>query len=363
MLRLERRATQPAHLLVFVPFAAITGALLLGALFLAANGFDPLRIYAEMARASFATRYGLEDSLVSATPLIYTGLAAAVAFRFRLYNVGAEGQLVVGGICSAGAALVTGGALPVALALAVALGAGLAGGVAWALVPAVARARFGTSEIITTLLLNYVAVLLARYLIFGSRSVWRDPMATNFPQGRALPLASHLPELAGTQIHAGLLIGVACAVLIFGLLHWTRAGFEARVFGDSPAAASYAGINVTGVVLLLLLVSGGIAGLAGASEVTGRAHRLDPTGLAVGFGYTGIIVAALARYHPLGVVPVAIFVGALANAGTAVQSLPGGGVPSAISTVLQGAILIFVLASEIHVAYRLRWRRSEPIAS
>ena len=363
MLRLERRATQPAHLVLSVPLAAITGALLLGALFLAANGFDPLLIYAEMARASFATRYGIEDSLVSATPLVYTGLAAAIAFRFRLYNVGAEGQLVVGGICSAGAALLLGQALPGGLALALALLAGLAGGVAWVLVPALARARLGTSEIITTLLLNYVAVLLARYLIFGSRSLWRDPTATNFPQGRALPPASQLPELGGTQIHAGLVLGIVCAVLVFALLRWTRAGFEARVFGDSPAAASYAGISVTMVVLLLLVVSGAVAGLAGASEVLGRAHRLDPTGLAVGFGYTGIIVAALARYHPLGVVPVALFVGALSNAGTAVQSLPGGGVPAAISTVLQGAILIFVLASEIHVAYRVRWRRLERTAS
>jgi simple sugar transport system permease protein len=152
------------------------------------------------------------------------------------------------------------------------------------------------------------------------------------------------------------LIGIACALLMFALVRWTRPGFDARVFGDSPAAARYAGINVAGVVLCLLLLSGGIAGLAGASEVSGRAHRLDPAGLAVGFGYTGIIVAALARYHPLGVVPIAIFVGALSNAGTTLQSLPGGAVPSAIGTVLQGAILICVLASEIHVTYRLRWR-------
>jgi len=357
MLRLERRATPPPHLYVSVPVAAVGAALAVGALFLAASGYSPLLIYAEMARASFATRYGIEDSLVSATPLIFTGLAAAVSFRFKLYNVGAEGQLVAGGICCAGAALAMGDAVPGAVVVA----AGMVGGAAWVAVPALARACFGTSEIITTLLLNYVAVLLARYLIFGSRSLWRDPMATNFPQGRALPQMSQLPELAGAQIHVGLLLGIACALLIFALLRWTRAGFEARVFGDSPAAASYAGISVSGVVLFLLLVSGAVAGLAGASEVAGRAHRLDPIGLAVGFGYTGIIVAALARYHPLGVVPAAIFVGGLSNAGTAVQSLPGGGVPSAISTVLQGAILIFVLASEIHLSYRLRWRRSESV--
>jgi general nucleoside transport system permease protein len=358
MLQLERRAAQRAHLYVAVPVVAVGAALGFGALFLAANGFSPALIYAEMARASFATRYGIEETLVSATPLIFTGLAAAVAFRFRLYNVGAEGQLIVGGICCAGAALALGERAPTPVVLA----AGMLGGAVWIAVPALARARLGTSEIITTLLLNYVAVLLARYLIFGSRSMWRDPAATNFPQGRALPPATWLPELAGTPVHVGLLGGVACAVLIFAVLRWTRMGFEARVFGDSPAAAAYAGISATGVVLSVLIVSGAVAGLSGASEVAGRAHRLDPTGLAVGFGYTGIIVAALARYHPLAVVPVALFVGALSNAGSAVQTLPGG-VPSAISTVLQGAILVFVLASEIHISYRLRWRRREPIRS
>jgi ABC-type uncharacterized transport system permease subunit len=357
MLRLERRAVQPPHLQVTVPLAAVVAALGFGAVFLWANGFDPLRIYLEMARASFATRYGIEDALVSATPLIYTGLAAVVAFRFRLYNVGAEGQLVVGGICAAGAALAAGDALPGALAIAAVLAAGMAGGALWVAIPALARARLGTSEIISTLLLNYVAVLLARYLIFGSNSPWRDPTATNFPQGRALPQVSLLPELGVTQIHLGLLVGLGFALLVFALVRWTRLGFEARVFGDSPAAARYAGIRVSGVILALLLLSGAIAGLGGASEVAGRAHRLDPTGLAVGFGYTGIIVAALARYHPLGVIPAALFVGALANAGTAMQSLPGGGVPIAISTVLQGAILIFVLASEVYLTYRVRWRR------
>ena len=275
MLRLERRAVQPPHLYVSVPLVAVGAALGFGALFLWANGFNPVLIYTEMARASFATHYGIEDSLVSATPLIFTGLAAALAFRFRLYNVGAEGQLVAGGICSAGAALAMGEALPGVVGVAVVLAAGMAGGAAWVAVPALARARLGTSEIITTLLLNYVAVLLARYLIFGSRShVARSP-ATNFPQGRALP-GSACCQSSAAPTSTGLLIGIACALLMFALVRWTRAGFDARVFGDSPAAARYAGISVAGVVLFLLLLSGAIAGLAGASEVAGRAHRLDP---------------------------------------------------------------------------------------
>jgi simple sugar transport system permease protein len=227
----------------------------------------------------------------------------------------------------------------------------------WMLLPAIARSQLGVNEIITTLLLNYVGVLLARYLILGSRSPLRDPTSTNFPQGTLLPEAAFLPYLDSSPVHLGLIVGVVCAVIVYALLRWTRIGFEARVFGDAPAAARYAGINVRAVIFTVLMLSGAIAGLAGASEVAGRAHRLDPTGLAVGFGYAGIIVAALARYHPLLVVPVAFLVGGLANAANSLQTIPGMSLPSSISLVLQGALLIFVLGAEIFFTYRLVWRR------
>jgi simple sugar transport system permease protein len=329
-------------------------ALCVGAVFLLANGFDPVVIYREMIHASFATRYGIEDSLVSATPIIFTGLAAAVTFKFKLYNIGAEGQLVVGGICAAAAALFLGDAFSGWIAATIVLVAGMAGGAAWMLVPALARVRLGTSEIITTLLLNYVAILFARFLIFGSSGPLRDPASTNFPQGTRIPAGSMLMEFGNTRVHAGFLLGCLVAVLVFAFMRWTRTGFHARVVGNSPGAARYAGISVAATTLVLLLISGALAGLAGASEVAGRAHRLDPTGLAVGFGYTGIIVAALALYNPLAVIPVAVLLGGLANAGATLQSLPGLAVPSSIAVVLQGAILIFLLAGEIFLLYRVR---------
>jgi simple sugar transport system permease protein len=357
MLRLERRKSAPAYLYVLVPATAVILALLFGAVFLLVNGFNPWFSYIEMAKASLATRYGFEDSLVSATPLIFTGVAASISFRFKLYNIGAEGQLITGGICAAAAGLTMGDALPAPLSILTIIVAGAAGGMLWILLPAITRSHLGVNEIITTLLLNYVAVLLARYLIFGSRSPVRDPTSTNFPQGRLLPEATFFPHLPSSPVHMGLVLGVVCAVLVFALLRWTRIGFEARVFGDAPAAARYAGINVAAVILTVLLLSGALAGLAGASEVAGRAHRLDPTGLAVGFGYTGIIVAALARYHPLAVVPVAVLVGGLANAANSLQTIPGMSLPSSISAVLQGAVLIFVLGAEIFLTYRPVWRR------
>jgi simple sugar transport system permease protein len=357
MMHFERREATPAYLYGVVPAAAIVLALLFGAVFLAVNGFDPWVSYAEMAKASLATRYGIEDSLGSATPLILTGLAAAVSFRFKLYNVGAEGQLIFGGICAVAAGLALGENLPAALSVFAVVLAGAVGGVLWILLPAITRSRLGVNEIISTLLLNYVAVLLSRYLVLGSRSPLRDPNSTNFPQGKLMPESTFLPHFGSTPVHFGLVLGVACAILIFILLRWTRIGFEARVFGDAPAAARYAGISLPRVILMILLLSGAVAGLAGASEVTGRAHRLDSTGLAVGFGYMGIIVAALARYHPLAIVPVAFLVGGLANAANSLQTIPGMSLPSSISAVLQGAILIFILGAELFLTYRLVRRK------
>jgi general nucleoside transport system permease protein len=357
--RLERRPRVSPVTLVAVPVVSVLAALLVAAAFLAAMGFDPLRVYAEMARVSFASWFGITDTLASATPLILVGLAAAVAFRFKLYNIGGEGQLYVWAIASAGAALAVGDLLPAPLAVAAVVMAGALGGMAWAALPALARAWLGTSEIITSLLLNYVALSLLRFLIFGSRSYWRDPGATTFPQGRRIPEAAELVSFGTTRVHLGLLVAVAAAIALHLVITRTRWGFTWRVFGDSPAAARYAGISGRRVIVVVLLLSGALAGLAGASELAGRAGRLDPQGLALGLGYTGIIVAALARTNPLAVLPVSVLLGGVLNAGPALQSLPGARVPVAISTMLTGAILVFALAGELFVRYRLRVRAAD----
>jgi general nucleoside transport system permease protein len=262
--------------------------------------------------------------------------------------------LVVGGVSAAAAALFVGDSLAPPIAVSVVLVAGMAGGAAWMLVPALARIHLGTSEVITTLLLNYVAILVARALIFNSNGPLRDPTSTNFPQGAGIPRATYLMDFGASQVHAGFALGCLTALAVFILLRTSSFGFRARVVGDSPGAARYAGIDGGTTALFLLLISGALAGLAGATEVAGRAHRLDPTGLAVGFGYTGIIVAALSLYNPLIVVPVAILLGGLANAGATLQTVSGLGVPNAISTVLQGAILIFLLGGEVFLLYRVR---------
>lgn len=346
---------------MLVTAASVAAALALGAVFLLLTGRSPVVVYAEMFRAAFASWYGITDSLAVAIPLILTGLAAAVAFRMRLYNIGAEGQLYVGAILSSWAALALAPGMPRPLAVLVVLLFGALGGVLWVLVPALARAYLGTSEIITTLLLNFVALYLMRYLVYGSASFWRDPNTTNFPQGKPIPEEAYLPVLGLTRIHLGLLVALLAAVLLWVLLARTRFGYDVRVVGDSPGAALYAGIPIRRTVVVVMLLSGGLAGLAGAGEVAGIAHALDPSGLAVNFGYTGIIVAALARSNPLAVVLVAVLLGGLQNAGTAVQSISGGGgVPVEVSYMLQGAILLCALVGELFVLYRLRLRRKAP---
>ncbi|HKH75510.1 MAG TPA: ABC transporter permease [Rubrobacteraceae bacterium] len=359
--RLERRLSVPAGRRALVAVLSVAAALVLGAVFLVLAGFSPVVVYSEMFRAAFTSYYGITDSLAVAIPIILTGLAAAVAFRMRLYNIGAEGQLYVGAIFSTWAALAIAPGLPAPVAIVIVLATGALGGAVWILVPALARAYLGTSEIITTLLLNFVALYLMRYLIYGSASYWRDPASTNFPQGKPIPEEAYLPVFGLTRIHLGLAVALLAAALLWALLSRTRFGYDVRVVGDSESAAWYAGIPIARTVVVVMLISGALAGLAGAGEVAGIAHTLDPNGLAVNFGYTGIIVAALARSNPLVVVPVAVLLGGLQNAGTALQSIPGGGgVPVEVSFMMQGLILLCALAGELFVLYRLRLRRVAP---
>jgi general nucleoside transport system permease protein len=352
--RLERRPEVSRWTLVAVPILAVLLALAVSAVFLWLTGHDPLTVYRVMVSASFASRYGFADTLVSATPLILTGLAAVVSFRVKLWNIGAEGQLYLGAVAASGVALWIGDRLPTVVNVPVMLLAGAAGGMVWIAIPALARAYLRTNEIITTLLLNSVALLFINWLIFGSRSFWRDPEAGQFPQGTRIPPEAAFPRFGTSRVHLGLVIALVAALVVWLVLTRTRFGFRMKVLGDSEDAARYAGIPIRGTVLAVLLLSGALAGLAGASEVGGLSRRLDPNSLAIGLGYAGIIVAALSRLHPGSVVLVAVLLGGIRNAGTALQSLPER-VPTEIAIMLEGAILLFALGSEVLVRYRIRW--------
>jgi simple sugar transport system permease protein len=362
-LRLERRLEQRWWNTALTPILSVVAALAAGAVFLALEGFDPLSVYQSLFEASFTSKFGITDSLTIAVPLILTGLAAAVVFRMGLFNIGAEGQLYLGAIFGAWAGLALTDGLPTVIGVGVVLVAGAIGGALWAAPAAIFKAYFGTSEIITTLMLTFIALFLMRYLIFGSNSFWRDPETTNFPQGKKIPESARFELWGDTRLHWGLVVAIGVAVLIWVLIRFTSLGFDMNVVGSSPTSAQYAGIPVRKTVITAMLISGGLGGLAGATEVSGRAYALDPNGLELGLGFTGIVVAALARYNPFAIILVATFLGGLRNAGIAMQGIPGDRVPVEVSLMLQGAILLFAIGGEVFSNHRLRLIRTEGAAA
>lgn len=346
----ERRGTPSLLARILFPLSSVLGAIIIGGSFLLAAGHDPLEAYRIVLQSSFGSDLTWVRTLISATPLILTAVAVAVAFRMKIWNIGGEGQLLVGAIAASGMALALGDSVPSLLAIPASLAAGCIAGAFWASLAALPRAYLHTDEVISTLMLNFVGLYLMNYLIFGSISPWRDPESMSFPRGRLIPVAAELPQI-WMRLSIGLPIAIAVAVLFWWILRSTRWGFEIRVIGDSPLTGRYAGMSVPRTIMSVLLVSGGIAGLAGAILVTGSTHSLAPGSLAVGLGYTGIVVAAVSRFDPLAVIPVAVLVAGLSNAGSSLQVL---GVPSEIVVLLQGLILLLVAAAEFLRENRVR---------
>jgi general nucleoside transport system permease protein len=362
--RIERRLRQPRWLMVAVPAGSLVFAFFASGLVLLATGHDALSSYRQIVDAAFLNSGAIGQTLTQATPLAFTGLAAAAAFRMRLFNIGAEGQLFIGAITADAAGLFLGGhGWPQALVIAAMVLAGCAGGAAWALIPGALRAFFKTNEIITSLMLNYVAAYVLTYLIFNTQSYWRQTTGFNasvFPTAKTLPSPAFWPgaSIHGTVLPLGAGIAVLAAVVIWFLYTRTRFGFEAQVLGDSPRAARYAGIRTRRKILAVMAISGALAGLGGASQDGDFRHMLDadPNGLQKQYyGYTGIVVAALARYNPLAVVVVAFLIGALQNAGNTLQ---GADFPSGLVGVMQGIILFSALGGELLVRYRVRIGRA-----
>jgi len=368
----ERRLRQPRWLVVAVPVGSVVVAFLIAGIVLLATGHDPLSTYRQLFDAGFIQTGSLNQTLITSTPLAFTGLAAAAAFRMKLFNIGAEGQMYMGAITGAAAGLYLGGrGGPSAFAIAAMVVMGCLGGSAWALIPGILRAFLKTNEILTSLLLNYVAGLVLTYLIFESESYWRQTKgfnATVFPTGKPLPSSAVWPGWTihlqgGINVPLGAGFAVLAAIVLWGLYKRTRFGFEAQVLGDSERAARYAGVRVRRKILAVMALSGGIAGLGGASQVGDFAHSLDgdPNGLQkLGYGYTGIVIAALARYNPFAVVVVAFLIGGLENAGNTLQ---GANFPAGLVGVIQGIILFSALGGELLVRHRVRLSRTAAAAT
>ena len=364
MIRLEARGEPPRWVSFAVPLGSILLALVVAGIVLAATSHNPFTTYHRIVQASVTQPGAFGQTLISMTPLLFTGLAAAMAFRMRVWNIGGEGQLYMGAIGAAGVGLVLHSLPAPIVVLAMVLGGVIAGSL-WAAIPGMLRAYLNTNEILTSLMLNYVAGYIMTYLIFGSTSYWRDltsPSAKVFPTGKYLAASGTWPglRLSSVVVPLGLLVGGGLAFLLWGMIRSTRYGFEMRVLGDSPRTAQYAGIKTRHKILSLMMLSGGLAGLAGASQVGDFGHVLDPKGLQqAGFGYTGIVVAALGRYNPVAVVMTSFFIGALTNAGFALQ---GPNFPTGLTGTIEGILLFCVLGAELFTRYRLRWQPSRDAA-
>ena len=350
----ERRLKPPRWLGPATPPIAVIVALAIGALVLWASGRDPVDIYQRMVRAAFTNPGAFSNTLVAATPLLLTGLAAAVTFRMKVWNIGADGQLMIGAMLAAAAGTYFGGQ-SLAAVMTLMILAGIVGGCLWAAIAALLRVYLNTNEVLTTLMLNYIAPLILFYLIFDSTSYWRDlstQSARVFPRAKTLAPEAFWPQYGTTVVVPfGFILGVVLALVLLFVVRSTRFGFQMRVSADSQAAGRYAGIRTGRLLVVVMLLSGALAGIAGASQIGDISHRLEPKNLQLAvFGYTGIAVAALVRYHPLAIVVSAILVGALNNAGF---NLQGPDLPLGLIGVNQGIILLLVAASEVSARYRV----------
>lgn len=319
-------------------------ALFVGTLLLLGAGHDPLRIYSRMFEASLGDPDAWAITLNRAVPLGLAGLAVAVAGSMGLWNIGAEGQIMAGAIAAAWMARI-GGDWPGLVLITAMLVAAIGGGGLLAIGPAVARAKLGVNEIITTLMLNEVAIRLVQWLIHGP---WKDPDSFNFPLAPMLPDQARLPTLF-SRAHFGLLIAAAVIMMASVAVRYTAWGYELRIAGSSGATARYSGISLPKKVLTVLVLSGAIAGLAGGVELAGTADRLTET-ISNGFGFAGIIVAALALMRPSGVAAVALLFGAVQIGGQSIQTL---GVSSSVSTILQAFVLFGAIGAGVFSRYRV----------
>ena len=359
-IELEPRLSTPKWLYFAVPALSLLFAFVVGGVFLALTGHSPIGTLWLLIERGYASTKGITNTLGSATPLICTGLAAAFAFRMNLFNIGQEGQMYLGMIGSAWAGIVLAGALPGFAAVPMVLLFGALSGALWVLLPAVLRAKLGTSEIVSSLLLNYVALNLVNYFIFGSRGIFRDP-STSFPQGRLIEESARLGSFGTTRTYPTVFIAIALAVGLYWFMKRSNYGYETSVFADSPNTARYAGMSSTKLTLSVLLFSGALAGLAGSMYVVGPAGKVDPGLLQIGLGYAGIVVAALARYNFVAVVLTAILFAGLREGGASLQ-ISSNPVPISIAVVLQGSVLLFALGGEVFRRNRLRIRRVQQVS-
>ena len=348
MLKLEARP-QPSALWSYLsPVLALLITVVIGVVLFAALGKDPVRGLEVFFWEPIKSGYAISELMVKAVPLLIIALGLAVCFRSNVWNIGAEGQFVMGAVAAAGVALLADASTSRWIVPAI-LVAGVLGGMAWAGITALLRDRFNASEILVSLMLVYVAIQLLNYMVYGP---WKDPMGFNFPQTKNFEAITKIPRLfEGSRINIGLLLALAGVAGLWVFLFRTYAGCAQQVGGLAPAAARYAGFSSRKALWVALLTSGAAAGLAGALEVAGPIGQLTPY-VPAGYGFAAIIVAFVGRLHPVGMVFSAILMSMFYIGGELAQSRLG--LPKSITGVFQGLLLFTLLACDTLIAYRLK---------
>lgn len=350
MLKLEARPEPSRTMSIASPLLALAITVVIGVILFAALGKDPLRGLQVFFVEPVKSAYALSELAMKATPLLLIALGLSVCFRSNVWNIGAEGQFIVGAIFASGVAMQatpeTGGWIVIPVLL-----AGVLGGMVWAGIVALLRDRFNASEILVSLMLVYVADMVLGYLVYGP---WKDPAGYNFPQTITFLKSTQVPRLVqGFRVNVGVLIALGLVVAFWVLLFRTYAGFQLQVGGLAPAAARYAGFSSRKALWMALMLSGGMAGLAGGLEAAGPLGQLTPH-VPAGYGFAAIIVAFVGRLHPLGVVFSAVLMSMFYIGGELAQSRLG--LPKSLTGVFQGLLLFTLLACDTLIHYRIRWR-------
>ena len=353
-MRLEKRQQTSPLAIGLAPIGAVAFTLLVSTLLVLWAGAPVAPTWAALLRGGFGSVFAWTETLTRATPLILTGLAAAVAFKARLFNIGAEGQLYAGAMAAVAVGGLHGGegfAAPIPVLMVLMFLAAALAGALLLLGPALLKAKLGVDEVVTTLLLNFIVLLGVSALLDGPM---KDPTAMGWPQSVALQGELELGKLIqGTRVHTGLLGAAGLAVTLWAVFKYTVFGFDVRALGANPRAAAFAGVPTLRTVVLVAMLSGAIAGLAGATEVAGRAGYIT-LDMSPGYGYSGIVIAMLGALNPLAVVAAAVFVaGVLVGADSMSRAI---GVPTYIADVIVAASLISVLVATLLAQFRVRWK-------
>ena len=358
-LKIEKRTDDyPGWLPAATSLGSVVVAFLISGVILKFIGGDPGQVLAYFFKATFGSWAVFSDTMVKATPLIMVGLACAVAFKMKLSNIGAEGQFYIGAFASSLVVLIPMVDLettPKFVIIALMIVMGMIGGAIWGFIPGYLKAKYKVNEIITTLMLNYVALYWNNFWIFDKWSDAGFQMTPQFDKVAWLPrlsdLAKEYKAFSGITLHLGVVFGLVAAVVIWWILERSHWGYQIKLIGDNPKAARYAGLNITRNLVLVMMLSGALAGLAGMSEISGVVHRLQEK-ISPGYGFTGIIVAWLAKLNPFAVIIVSILFGALIIAGRQIQ-------PAGLAYLLQGIILFMVISSDVLLRYKIRLVRNE----